>query len=150
MICSLIVISMVTSVTWQTNRPLVKYAIQGSKNKWETFVALGLCKTILMLLMRKYITPYMCSRSRKTRAGNGDMSGWFLSRPICIWVSREGLHGLLALKGKRSQPWPFNIQLWDVGVAGREIYFSSLSVYFSPMVSAQRPCCCGVVGIRAN
>ena len=131
MICSPpVLVSMVTSVTWQNDKPLVKYAIQGSKNKWETSVALGLCKTILMPLSWENISPFTCFRSRKTRHGvmvicqedfcqDWSASGCLLGGCMDCWLSKGNAanpgHSIVRCRG--SGPW--------------NLFFFSVYVFFS-------------------
>ena len=53
-----------------------------------------------------------------------------------------GLHGLLALKGRRSQPWPFSCEMSGQRAVKSIFLLSVYMMCFSPMVSAQRTCCC--------
>ena len=90
--------------------------------------------------MRKYKTPFTSCRPRKTWTG-GDMSGWFLSRQICIWVSCGGCMDCWLWKGDAANPGHSIVRCRASG-PWNLFFFSVYMMCFSPMVSAQRTCCC--------
>ena len=135
-------VSMVTSVTWQ-NTAIVKYAIQGSKNKWETFVALWLCKTILYnTLHEKIWILNMNLFSIQEDMGRCQCSTMiFVKTDLHLGVS----WGVACTVGFEREKQPtLAIQLWDVWAAGREmlyIFLSGNAVFFSGCRDKGLSCC---------